>query len=161
MASKITIRLAEERDVPALARLLRRSWLVTWAPELPFEAVQAFAAVDPARHHAENEWRNFTVATCENVLLGMVQMNHDFIEALHVDPSHWNSGVGSKLLTKAEEQIARTSPVARLEVRSFNSRARAFYARRGWTEVRQYQGTECGCPVNNFEMQKILLNAYG
>ena len=53
MASEITIRPAEELDIPKLVRLLRRSWLVTWAPELPWEAVQAFAAADPARLHAE------------------------------------------------------------------------------------------------------------
>lgn len=141
--------------MPTLVRLLQRSWLVTWAPELPFEAVQAFAAADPARGHVQNEWREFTVATREGVLLGMVQTDHEFVQALHVDPGHWNNGVGSKLLNEAEQQIARTSSVARLEVRSFNTRARAFYARHGWTEVRQYRGTECGSPVDNFEMQTL------
>ena len=32
MVSEITIRPAEELDVPKLVGLLRRSWLVTWAP---------------------------------------------------------------------------------------------------------------------------------
>jgi hypothetical protein len=38
---------------------------------------------------------------------------------------------GIKLLTEAEEQIARASTGRTVEVRGFNSRARAFYARRG------------------------------
>jgi ribosomal protein S18 acetylase RimI-like enzyme len=156
MASEIVLRPAEERDVPVLVRLLRRSWLVTWAPELPFEAVQAFAAADPARRIAENEWHSYVVATHEDMLLGMVQTDRDFVEALHVDPGYWNGGVGSKLLNEAEQRIACAYAIARLEVRSFNTRARAFYTRRGWIEVRRYPGTECGSPVENVEMQRTL-----
>jgi GNAT superfamily N-acetyltransferase len=77
----------------------------------------------------------------------------DLLDALHVDPARWNGGVGSKLLDTAERQIACSYAVARLEVRSFNTRARGFYARRGWVEVRRYPGTECGSPVENVEMQ--------
>jgi ribosomal protein S18 acetylase RimI-like enzyme len=156
MASGITIRPAEELDVPKLVRLLRRSWLVTWAPELPWAAVQAFAAADPARLHAETGWNSFMVAARGNMLLGMVHPDRDLIDALHVDPAYWNGGVGSKLLSAAERQIACSYAVARLEVRSFNTRARAFYARRGWVEVRRYPGTECGSSVENVEMQRTL-----
>jgi N-acetylglutamate synthase-like GNAT family acetyltransferase len=146
-------RPAEELDVPALVRLLRRSWLVTWVPELPFEAVQAFAAADPARSHAETAWRTFVVATRSSMLVGMAQTDHDVIESLDVYPACWNGGVGSTLLHVAERQIARSYAVARLEVRSFNTRALTFYARRGWAEVQRYPRTECGSPVENVEMQ--------
>jgi ribosomal protein S18 acetylase RimI-like enzyme len=156
MTSEITIRPAEELDVPDLVRLLRRSWLVTWAPELPWEAVQAFAAADPVPFHAKAGWNSFTVAARGNMLLGMVHPDRDVIDALHVDPACWNGGVGSKLLSLAERQIASSYAVARLEVRSFNTRARAFYARRGWVEVRRYPGTECGSPVENVEMQRTF-----
>jgi ribosomal protein S18 acetylase RimI-like enzyme len=154
--NEIIIRPAKEHDVPACVRLLRRSWLVMWAPELPFEAVQAFATADPARSHAETAWRKFLVATRSSMLVGMVQTDRDRIEALDVDPACWNGGVGSTLLHAAERQIARSYAVARLEVRSFNTRALAFYARRGWVEVRRYPGTECDSPVENVEMQKTL-----
>ena len=156
MRSDIIIRSAEEQDVPSLVRLIRRSWLVVWAPELPFEAVQAFAAVDPARLHAEAEWRSFVVASRDSELLGIFQTDRDMLKFLHVDPSHWNTGIGSKLLNAAEGEIVCTHTVARLEVRSFNTRAQVFYARRGWSEVRRYLGTECGSPVENIEMQKSL-----
>jgi N-acetylglutamate synthase-like GNAT family acetyltransferase len=156
MASEIVIRSAEEQDVPALVRLLRRSWLVTSAPELPFKAVQAFAAADPARSHAETAWRSFVVATRSSTLVGMVQTDRDVIDSLDVDPACWNGGVGSTLLHAAERQIARSYAVARLVVRSFNTRALTFYARRGWVEVRRYPGTECGSPVENVERQKTL-----
>jgi ribosomal protein S18 acetylase RimI-like enzyme len=154
VSPQIIIRPAVEQDVPALVRLLRRSWLVAWAPELSFDAVQAFAAVDPARLHAEHEWRSFTIAVRGSELLGMFQIDHDRLQSLHVDPGHWNEGVGTKLLVSAKARIARAHQLARLEVRSFNTRAQVFYSRRGWTEVRRYPGTECGSPVENVEMQK-------
>lgn len=155
MASQsVILRPAEETDVPALVRLLRRSWLVAWAPELPFEAVQAFASFDPARLHAENEWRTFVVAVRDDVLIGMMQVEGNQIVNLHVDPAYWNGGAGSRLLDAAERQAADAHASMRLEVRSFNTRARAFYAHRGWREVHSYPGTECGSPVENVEMQK-------
>jgi ribosomal protein S18 acetylase RimI-like enzyme len=126
--------------VPALVNLLRRSWLVAWAPELPFEAVRAFAAADPARLHAESEWRSFVVASRGSELLGMFHTNSDLLQSLHVDHCHWNAGIGAKLLSSAEEEIALSHRVARLEVRSFNARAQAFYSRRGWKEVRDIRG---------------------
>lgn len=154
MLSDIVLRPAVEQDVTALVRLLRRSWLVSWAPELPFEAVQAFAAVDPARLHAESEWPGFIVASRGKELLGMFQTEGDVLQSLHVDHSHWNQGVGTRLLASAEEEIARAHRRARLEVRSFNVRAQAFYGRHGWREARRYRGTECGSPVENVEMEK-------
>jgi ribosomal protein S18 acetylase RimI-like enzyme len=156
VASEIVIRSAEEHDVPALVRLGRRSWLVASAPELPFEAVQVFAAADPARSYGETTWRSFVFATRGGVLVGMVQTDRDVIANLDVDPACWNGGVGSTLLHSAERQIARSYAAARLEVRSFNTRALAFYARRGWVEVRRYPGTECYSPIENVEMQKTL-----
>ena len=98
----------------------------------------------------------FSSATLDGALIGMVQILEDQVESLHVDPDVWNRGVGSKLLDAAECQIARLYPLARLEVRAFNKRARTFYKRHGWVEMRRYPGTECGSPVENIEMQKAL-----
>lgn len=155
-SAAILLRPAQARDVPALVRLLRRSWLVSWAPELPFEAVQAFAAADPARLHAESGWRGFTLAIRDAALVGMMEIEGDQLAQLHVDPACWNGGVGSRLLAAAEQRIGQAHAVMRLEVRGFNIRARAFYARHGWREVRRYPGTECGSPVENVEMRKTL-----
>jgi hypothetical protein len=93
MASEITIRPAVELDVPELVRLLRRSWLVTWAPELPFEAVQAFAAADPARWIAESEWQSYVVATRDDMLLAMVQTRFHQSAARRPGPLEWRRGI--------------------------------------------------------------------
>jgi ribosomal protein S18 acetylase RimI-like enzyme len=154
--SPLTVRTARSSDVPQLVSLLRRSWLVAWAPELPFEAVQAFAAHDPARVHAETMWPSFTIAETSGELVGAIRVVEDVLEDLHVDPNTWGKGIGSQLLEEAERQIGRAHPVARLEVRAFNRRALNFYSRRGWIEAGRYPGTECGAPVENVAMNKIL-----
>jgi hypothetical protein len=86
-------------------------------PELPFEAVQAFAAFDPARMQAENEWRSFIVAVRGDLLIGVMQVGDDQITNLHVDPTSWNEGAGSKLLVAAELDPAcdLTSHLVRLQ----------------------------------------------
>ncbi len=122
----VVLRAASVDDVGPLTRLMRRSWLVAWAPELPFEAVQAFAAADPARPHIEITWPHLVVATCGHTLLGMVHTAGDRIEDLHVDPAFWGIGIGTILLHAAEHRIAQAHPVSTLEVRAFNTRARAF-----------------------------------
>lgn len=86
----------------------------------------------------------------------MMQVDGDRIIDLHVDPACWHGGVGSRLLEAGEQQIARSYPAARLEVRSFNTRARAFYAHRGWAEVRRYLDMECGSPVETVELLRTL-----
>src|SRR5690349_25158827 len=60
---------ATAADIPALKSLLRRSWLATWAPELAFETVQRFAALDPAGQYAQDKWREFVVLENEGALL--------------------------------------------------------------------------------------------
>ena len=150
------LRPAIETDVQALTRLCRRSWLVSWAPELPFEAVQRFAASDPARRHVEQHWRSFTVATIKGEVLGVLQIVGDSIENIEVDPKAWGKGIGSALMDAAEREIAQGHATARLIVRSFNQRARDFYRRIEWIERRTFPGTECGAPIENVEMTKSL-----
>ena len=129
---------------------------MTWAPELPFEAVQAFALHDPVRARAETMWQSFTIAEKSDELVGMIRVEQAVLEDLHVDPRVWREGIGSRLLEEVELQIGRGHPLARLEVRAFNRRAINFYSRRGWIEAGRYPGTECGAPVENVAMKKIL-----
>lgn len=150
----LSIRPAVENDVPALIRLLRRSWLVTWAPELPFYAVQAFASADPVPAVVEARWPIMWVAVIGERLAGRVEVEMDRLENIEVDPALWRQGVGPALLAHGESLIARSHSVAFLEVRAFNARAIRFYTRHGWKEVRRYPGTECGAPVENIEMSK-------
>ncbi len=150
------IRLATEADLSALNSLLRRSWLTTWAPELPFAAVQRFAAADPARGYAESMWREFVVAEDGGSLMGMFHVDGNWLNAIHLDPKRKRQGIGSRLMDEVERRISAAHPEARLEVRAFNVGAIDFYKQRGWTERRRYEGKECGEPVETIEMIKVF-----
>jgi ribosomal protein S18 acetylase RimI-like enzyme len=148
------IRSAIQADVPALASLLRRSWLTTWAPELPLAAVKRFATDDPARLYAESMWRDFMVADDGGTLVGMFHVEGDCLNAIHLEPKRKREGIGSRLMDEVERRISAAHREARLEVRAFNVDAIEFYKQRGWTEGRRYEGSECGAPVETIEMIK-------
>jgi ribosomal protein S18 acetylase RimI-like enzyme len=150
------IRSPVEADVPALITLLRRSWLTTWAPELPFVAVQRFAAEDPARRYAESMWREFIVAEERGAIVGMFHLEGNCLNAIHLDPRRKRQGMGSRLMDEIERRLSANHPEARLEVRSFNTGAIQFYEQRGWKERRRYQASECGEIVETLEMTKVF-----
>lgn len=147
---------ATAADLSALISLLRGSWLTTWAPELPFAAVQRFAAYDPARRYAEDMWREFVIAEDGGELVGMFHIERNCLNAIHLDPKRKRQRIGSRLMDEVERRISADHPKARLEVRAFNVGAIEFYKQRGWTEQRRYRGTECGEPVETIEMFKVF-----
>ncbi|MFJ6729000.1 GNAT family N-acetyltransferase [Streptomyces sp. NPDC091281] len=52
----------------------------------------------------------------------------------HIDPDHWRTGAGTALHAACVEQWhADARGAAVLDVHTGNARARAFYARQGWT----------------------------
>lgn len=152
----LVVRPARDEDAAALIRLLRRTWLTTWAPELPFEAVQRFAADDPTAPYIRSMWPEMRVGLVGGALLGMVHPCSGRIGALHVDPVVQGRGIGSTLLAAAEAEIAAAHPVAQLEVLAFNGTARRFYAARGWRETGRHAGEECGAPVEVIVLRKAL-----
>jgi len=150
------MRAATDADIPALKSLLRRSWLATWAPELAFETVQRFAALDPAGQYAQDKWREFVVLENEGALLGMFHIEGNHLHAIHLDPRHKRQRIGSRLMDEVERRIGLDHREAELEVRGFNVGAIAFYRQRGWRQRRAYQDTECGESVETFAMVKTL-----
>ena len=152
----LVIRPANEADVAALITLLRRSWLATWAPELPFTAVQMFVIHDPARKFAETKWQEMTVAEIDGEVVGVLHIEENWVLSIGLAPERKRLGIGSQLMDEAEKRIRKNYPEARLEVRAFNVDAFEFYKQRGWTECRRYLGLECGASVETIEMEKKL-----
>jgi ribosomal protein S18 acetylase RimI-like enzyme len=152
----VVIRPANEADVAALVALLRRSWLATWAPEVPFSAVQLFVTRDPARTFAGTKWQEMTVAEIDGEVVGVLHIEENWVRTIQLAPERKRQGIGSQLMDEAEQRIRKNYPKARLDVRAFNAGAFEFYKRRGWTECRRYEGTECGAPIETIEMAKNL-----
>jgi GNAT superfamily N-acetyltransferase len=76
-----------------------------------------------------------TVAEVDGVVAGFIMVSDDEAEQVYVDRAFRGTTVAALLLTEAERQIAAAGhDVAFLVVVRGNDRARAFYARQGWTD---------------------------
>lgn len=137
------VRPARAADAPALRAILHDTFESTWRPQVTPAAAQAFRDEDrPAAYVAERGLR-FWVAERDGEVVGLVDWQDDFVNALHVLASHARTGVGGRLMDKAEAEIARAGfPAARLETDTFNTRSQAFYAARGYREADRYPDRE-------------------
>lgn len=109
-----------------------------------------FDAESPVEGYVDGYLERFRVAERDGLVLGIYHLEGDHLHAIHVDVPVIGSGVGRALMDDAEAAGAR-----KLEVRKFNNRARAFYAKRGWVEAEEYSDTEMGFPVQTLAMKLI------
>jgi GNAT superfamily N-acetyltransferase len=151
------IRRATEGDAPALCAILHDTFVSTWLPKLTPAAVQRHRDEDRPTAYIRERSAEFRVAECDGQVVGFVDWNADFINALHVHSRHALRGFGSRLMDLAEQEIASAGyPQARLETDTFNSRARAFYAKRGYREAEQYPDIEWNSGLTTLLLVKAL-----
>ena len=137
------VRRARPSDAPALRAILHDTYLSTWLPQMTPEAVRVFQAEDRPAAYVAARGLEFRVAERDGEVVGFVDWEGDFVNALHVLSRHARSGVGRCLMDIAESEIAKAGfRVARLETDTFNQRSRAFYAGRGYLEADRYPDTE-------------------
>ncbi|VVE07664.1 GNAT family N-acetyltransferase [Pandoraea pneumonica] len=154
---EVKLRAACAADIDALTSLLMQTYHTTWAPELRLEVAAKFASGESTRAYIEAHWPEFTVATLEGVLVGMVHVVGDFIDALHVSPGHQRLGIGAGLLSHAEAQMrASGQSQARLETDTFNTQSRAFYGKYGYAEVATYPDEEWDSGFTTVLLTKAL-----
>ena len=147
------VRNATAADIGDVRRLRAASWRAAYAGILPpvyleamdtgpeeiARAVRQFRQSPPDRHLlvAERDGRIVAFASCgperpmpEHLRTGVV---HGEVYALYAHPEAWSTGVGALLLAAARERLrADGREQAVLWVLQANTRARAFYERRGW-----------------------------
>jgi ribosomal protein S18 acetylase RimI-like enzyme len=144
MTRAITIRRAEAADSSALKLVLRETFASTWKPEMTSEAASRY--LDRSDAYVE-----------ERAVIGLLDFHANFVHALHVRPSVARTGVGTCLMDKAEAEIAAAGfPAVRLETDTFNSRSRAFYARRGYREIDEYPDQEWESGLMTLLLEKRL-----
>ena len=161
-APTVAVRRAHEGDKRSIVRLLHRSWETTWKPRVTAACTRRYYETEHARRFVATVWRGMIVADLGGALVGMVHTLGDQVTALHVDPDHRRRGIGRLLMDRAEREIAeRGYRAARLETDDFNLVARAFYAGRGYVEVRRYPDTEYESGVTTLELRKDLTTGVG
>jgi GNAT superfamily N-acetyltransferase len=122
------IRPATERDCAAIERLVG-----TIAGEVYGHLFQG------APPRPDGKWAQGLVAQADGRIVAVMVADDDWIEDLWVAADWRRRGVGGRLLSAGERQIAgRGCEVAHLRVIAENQGARRFYARQGWSEVEAY-----------------------
>ena len=156
-APDILIRQARPDDAAACKAILRDTFESTWLPELTDEAARAFETEDPPAAYVGERGPLFVVAEVGGEVVGFVDWNGDFINALHVLASHARTGVGGRLMDRAEAEMAAAGfATARLETDTFNLRSQAFYAGRGYQEAGRYPDEEWNSGLTTLLLVKAL-----
>ncbi len=124
--------------VDTAARLWRDAWLDGHEGRVP-AALMAVRGPDHFRRYLADHLGDTTVAVDdEGRLIGLVisDLAKGEVVQLAVAADTRGGGVAGLLLDCAESRLATAHRVAWLAVVPGNTRARAFYARRGWREDR-------------------------
>ena len=118
---------------------------------------KAFRDEDRPAAYVARRGHEFWVCHCSEYIVGFVDWQGDFVNALHVRGSYSRSGVGSRLMDKAEAEIRKSGfTAARLETDTFNRVSQQFYAKRGYTEADRYPDTEWDSDLVTILLVKAL-----
>nr|WP_272941061.1 GNAT family N-acetyltransferase [Caulobacter vibrioides] len=121
------VRRARQTDGSALCAILNDTYESTWLPQLKPDAARAFPGENRPAAYVAERGTLFWVAETDDEVVGFVDWDADFVNALHVRASHARRGIGARLMDMAEDEIARAGyTAARLETDTFNTRSRAF-----------------------------------
>jgi len=153
----ILIRQARPEDAVALKAILHDTFESTWRPQLTTEAARAFQSQDRPAAYVTERGLLFLLAEVAGEVVGFIDWDGDFVNALHVLATHVRNGVGGRLMDRAEAGIAGAGfPAARLETDTFNLRSQAFYAARGYLEADRYPDEEWNSGLTTILLVKVL-----
>lgn len=154
------LRPAVAADGPALEAILYDTFESTWRPNITEEAAKAFRAESRPAGYVARRGLQFWLVERDGEVVGFVDWEVDFVNALHVRADHARTGIGGRLMDKAEHEIAVAGfPSVRLETDTFNARSRAFYAGRGYHETARYPDEEWGSGLMTILLLKSLAEA--
>ena len=160
MAERAEIRVsrAGADDFTALKQVLRETYIETWLPNLTAEAARAYETTDRSGAYVDRRGLEFWVAKLGDEVLGLVDFDGNFVNALHVRPSSARRGIGSRLMDRAETEIRKAGfATARLETDTFNLDSQAFYKAREYQEIDRYPDEEWDSGFTTLLFEKRLV----
>jgi GNAT superfamily N-acetyltransferase len=130
----VTIRPGRPEDASAVAEIWRLGWRDGHLGLVPAELAQARTDESFAARAAQRVG-DTTVAVVEGGVAGFVMVVDDEVEQVYVASVHRGKGIADVLMAEAESQVrAGGHATAWLAVVAGNTRARAFYERKGWSD---------------------------
>ncbi|WBU54613.1 GNAT family N-acetyltransferase [Paracoccus sp. SCSIO 75233] len=122
--------LADAGEIARIHRAARRA-AMPWLPVL-HSAAEDLRFFQTRVLAEQAVW----VAADEDRIIGFAAVSGEWLNHLYVDPGDWRRGVGSRLLARAKDGVARLQ----LWVFQDNQMARHFYAAHGFAEVELTDG---------------------
>jgi ribosomal protein S18 acetylase RimI-like enzyme len=157
MTNPVVVRPSRAEDAEALKAILRDTFESTWKPQLTAAAAEKFANQDRPGDYVRGRGAKFWVAERDGEVVGMIDWEGDFVNALHVLGAHARTGVGERLIDLAEAEMSKAGcAAARLETDTFNTRSQAFYAKRGYREAGRYPDEEWSSGLTTLLLVKSL-----
>jgi ribosomal protein S18 acetylase RimI-like enzyme len=154
----VFVRRARPADAAALNAILQDTFESTWQPNISAAAARAYVAEDRAANYVREHELDFWVAERDGEVVGLAHWQDDFLHALHVRSDHSRCGVGTRLMDRAEAEIARSGfETVRLETDTFNAPSQAFYAARGYREADRYPDEEWNSGLTTILFVKALV----
>lgn len=153
----IEVRRARAADAAAVTAVSYDTFESTWLPQLTVEAARRFREQDRPAAYFAARGHLFWVAEKGGEIVGFVDWDGDFINALHVRGRDARAGAGTALMNFAEGEIAKAGfASARLETDTFNTRSQAFYRARGYIEKDRYPDEEWDSGLTTLLLEKLL-----
>lgn len=157
LCDALEIRPARPADAADLTAILYDTFESTWLPNITSSAAKSFREDDRQAAYVALRGLEFWVCQYGASVVGFVDWQGDFINALHVRGRSARSGVGSRLMDKAEGEIQKSGfMAARLETDTFNSVSQRFYAKRGYMEADRSPDLEWGSDLVTILLVKPL-----
>ncbi|MBI1251326.1 MAG: GNAT family N-acetyltransferase [Alphaproteobacteria bacterium] len=157
LSHALQVRPSRATDAENLIAILYDTFESTWRPNITAAAAQAFRDERRPDVYVAKRGDLFWVCACADLVVGFVDWQDDFINALHVRGAHARGGVGSRLMDKAEHAISNAGfASARLETDTFNQVSQSFYAKRGFIERARYPDTEWRSDLVTILLEKPL-----
>ena len=120
----VLLRSSRPTDASALTSILYDTFESTWLPNITPAAAKAYRDENRPSSYVARRGALFWVAECKGDVVGFIDWEGDFVNALHVCGSHARCGNGRQLLDHAEAEIANAGfPAVRLETDTFNIRS--------------------------------------
>jgi GNAT superfamily N-acetyltransferase len=103
----------------------------------------------------DEDWSTAWIAVDGTDVIGVLLTTSDWIDDLWIVRSQRGHGLGAKLLSVGETEIAKRGlQIARLRVVKANLRATSFYLDHGWRIEREFQHEHL--PVTMLQLEKTL-----
>lgn len=143
--NELVIRPAAESDLPAMQALARKTISRSYRKFLGDENVDGFINSGSSDNEIERHLHHCVVLLQDEQIVGFIIFFDNIIHLMMVDADLHRQGLGSLLLSHAEEKLFNLgNSIIRLETFEDNRQAMNFYRKYGWKVTKKEKDKDSG-----------------